>query len=44
VLKNIVIHCKLIMNPRGTNWGSFLEGLRVKLDRGPEMNMKDEAG
>jgi hypothetical protein len=29
---------------RGTNWGSFREGLRDKLERGPEMNMKDETG
>jgi len=34
----------LIRNPRGTNWGSFWEGLRDRLARGPEMNMKDEAG
>jgi len=34
----------LIRNPKGTNWGSFWEGLREKLERGPEMNMKDEAG
>jgi hypothetical protein len=34
----------LIRNPRGTNWGSFREGLREKLERGPEMNMKDETG
>ena len=34
----------LIRNPRGTNWGSFREGLREKLKRGPEMNMKEEAG
>ena len=33
----------LIRNPRGTNWGSFPEDLRDKLERGPEMNMKDEA-
>jgi hypothetical protein len=25
-------------------WGSFQEGLRDRLQRGPEMNMKDEAG
>ena len=25
-------------------WGSFQEGLRDRLERGPEMNMKDEAG
>ena len=34
----------LIRNPRGTNWGSFREGLRDKLERGLEMSMKDEAG
>jgi hypothetical protein len=33
----------LIRNPRGTKWGSFQEGLRERLGRGPEMNMKDEA-
>jgi hypothetical protein len=32
----------LIWKPRGTNWGSFREGLRDRLERGPEMNMKDE--
>jgi len=34
----------LIRKPRGTNWGSFREGLREKLERGPEMNMKDAVG
>jgi len=34
----------LIRNPRGTNWGFFQEGLRDKLERGPEMSMEDEAG
>ena len=34
----------LIRNLRGTNWGSFREGLRGKLERGPEMSMEDEAG
>jgi len=34
----------LIRNPRGTNWGSFRGSLREKLEGGPEMNMKDEAG
>jgi len=34
----------LIRNPRGTNWGSFQEGLRNKLERGPEMSKADEAG
>jgi hypothetical protein len=33
----------LIRNPRGTNWGSFQEVLREKLERGPEMNIRDEA-
>jgi hypothetical protein len=28
----------------GTNWGTFREGLRDRLERGPEMNMRDEAG
>ena len=34
----------LIRNPRGTDWGSFQEDLRDKLERGPEMSMEDEAG
>jgi len=34
----------LIRNPRGTIWGSFQGSLREKLERGPEMSMKDEAG
>ena len=34
----------LIRNPRGTNWGSSMEGLRDRLTRGPEMNVRDEAG
>jgi hypothetical protein len=34
----------LIRNPRGTNWGSFRADLRGKLERGPEMSMRDEAG
>ena len=34
----------LIRNPRGTNWGSFRDGLRYKLERGSKTNMKDEAG
>jgi len=33
----------LIKNPRSTNWDSFQEGLKGILERGPEMNMKDEA-
>jgi hypothetical protein len=28
----------------GTDWDSFLEGLNGVLERGPEMNMTDEAG
>ena len=35
---------RLIRNPRGTNWGSFREDLRDQLERGPEMDMKSEAG
>jgi hypothetical protein len=34
---------RLIRNPRGTNWDSFLEGLKGILERGPEINIKDEA-
>ena len=34
----------LIRNPRGTKWDSFREGLRVRLDRGPGMNMKVKDG
>jgi hypothetical protein len=34
----------LTRNPRGTNWGSFREDLRERLEGGPEMNMRDEAG
>jgi hypothetical protein len=34
----------LIRNPRGINWGSFKEDLRDWLERGPEMDMKSEAG
>jgi len=34
----------LIRNTRGTDWSSFQEDLRDKLERGPEMSMKDEAG
>jgi hypothetical protein len=32
----------MIRKPRGTNWGSFREGLTNRLERGPQMNMKDE--
>ena len=35
---------RLIRNPRGTNRDSFQEQLKGVLERGPEMNMKDEAG
>ena len=35
---------RLPWNPRGTNWGSFREGLWVRLKRGPQMNMKHGAG
>jgi hypothetical protein len=35
---------RLIRNPRGPNWGSFREVLKDRLERGPQMNMKDEAG
>jgi len=34
----------LIRNTRGTNWGSFREDLRDKLERGPKLSMDDEAG
>jgi len=34
----------LVGNPKGTNWGSFRRDLREKLERGPEMNIEDEAG
>jgi len=34
----------LIRDPRGTNWGSFRKDLRDRLERGPEMNMKNEVG
>jgi nitrite reductase/ring-hydroxylating ferredoxin subunit len=35
---------RLIRNPRGANGGSFNGDLRDQLERGPEMNMKNEAG
>jgi hypothetical protein len=38
------IPASLVRNPRGTNWGSFCEDLRERLNRGPETDMKDEAG
>jgi len=34
----------MIRNPMGTNWSSFREGLRHKLERGAEMSMEDEVG
>jgi hypothetical protein len=34
----------LIRNPKGTNWGSFKEDLKDRLEMGPEMVMKSEAG
>ena len=34
----------LTRNPRDTNWGSFTGDLRDRLERGSEMNTKDEAG
>jgi hypothetical protein len=38
------IPVRLIRNPRGTNWGSYKGDLRDRLGRGPEMDMKREAG
>jgi hypothetical protein len=35
---------RLVRNPRGTNWGSFKGDLRDLLERGPEMDLKKEAG
>jgi hypothetical protein len=34
---------RLLRNPRGTNWGSFKGDLRDRLERGPQMDLKDEA-
>jgi hypothetical protein len=34
---------RLIRYPRDNNWGSFKEGLRDRLEKGAEMNVKDEA-
>jgi len=34
----------LIRNPRGSNWSSFREDLKDRLERGLEMDMKNEAG
>jgi len=39
---SILVH--LIRNPRGTNWDSFREGLKDRLDQGLEINMITEAG
>ena len=39
---SILVH--LIRNPRGKIWGSFRGDLKHRLKRGPEMNMKNEAG
>jgi hypothetical protein len=39
---SVTVH--LIRNPRGTNWGSFREDLKERLERGPGMDMKSEAG
>jgi len=33
-----------IRNPSGTKWGSFRGDLKDRLERGPEMNIKNEAG
>jgi len=35
---------RLIRNHRGTNWGSFKGDLGDQLERGPEMNVNNEAG
>ena len=35
---------RLVRNHRGTNWSSFKGDLRNRLERGPEMDMKNEAG
>jgi hypothetical protein len=39
---SILIH--MIRSPRGTNWVSFREGLKGRLEQGPEMNMIGKAG
>jgi len=41
-LQGSVLLC-LIRNPRDTNWSSFRGDLKDRLERGPEMNMKNEA-
>ena len=38
------IPVRLIRNPRATNWGSYKGDLRDRLERGPEMDRKNEAG
>jgi hypothetical protein len=38
------VSVRLIRKRRGTNCSSFRKGLRVRLERVPETNMKDEAG
>ena len=35
---------RLVRNPRATNWGSYKGDLRDRLERGPEMDVKNEAG
>jgi hypothetical protein len=35
---------RLFRDPRGTKWDSFRWNLRGRLEQGPKMNMKDEAG
>ena len=34
----------LTRNPSGKNWGSFRGDLKDRLEKGPEMNMKNKAG
>ena len=34
---------RLVRNPRATNWGSIKGDLRDRLERGHEMNLKNEA-
>ena len=38
------IPVRLIRNPSGKNRGSFRGDLKDRLEKGPEMNMKNEAG
>jgi hypothetical protein len=35
---------RLVRDPRGTEWDSFRWDLRGRLEQGPKMNMRDEAG